>query len=103
MTRTQRIVVCALLACLLLALQGIVSLHATEHVSHQVHHGADAHSTVLCSWMCAAGQVIDGVPATSIIERSPVARIEPLTPRTIPFIAARTVPTRGPPVPFVLY
>ena len=102
MTRIQRILVCALLACALLAIQGIAALHAMEHVSHHANHGADAHRTVLCSWMCAAGQVVDGAPVTSIIERSPVDRIEPPTLRTIPWMAARTVPARGPPAHSVL-
>lgn len=102
MTRTQRILVCALLACSLLVLQGMVSLHAMEHASHHAHHGAAAHNTVLCSWMCAAGQIVDGVPTTSMIERSPVARIEPVTPPIILWIAARTIPARGPPAPFGL-
>ena len=61
MTRTQRIMVSVLLACSLLALQGLVYPHALEHVSHHAHHGADVHSTVLCSWMCAAGQDLDAV------------------------------------------
>ena len=53
--------VSVLLACSLLALQGLVYPHALEHVSHHAHHGADVHSTVLCSWMCAAGQDLDAV------------------------------------------
>ena len=61
MTRTQRIMVSVLLACSLLALQGLVYPHALEHVSHHAHHGADVHSTVLCSWLCAAGQDLDAV------------------------------------------
>lgn len=61
MTRTQRIRVSILLACSLLALQGLVYPHVLEHVSHHAHHGAEVHSTVLCSWMCAAGQDLDTV------------------------------------------
>ena len=61
MTRTQHIVVSVLLACSLLALQGLVYPHALEHVAHHAHHGAGVHSTVLCSWMCAAGQDLETV------------------------------------------
>ncbi|HRC44255.1 MAG TPA: hypothetical protein PLT27_09405 [Nitrospira sp.] len=87
-----------LLACSLLALQGLVYPHALEHVSHHAHHGADAHSTVLCSWMCAAGQDLDtvtglfhaNVPLRGLVDHevSDSLQIESRASRT----------SRGPPV-----
>ena len=61
MTRTRHLAVSLLLACSLLALQGLAYLRVMEHVSQHAHHGADVHSTVLCSWLCAAGQDLDAV------------------------------------------
>lgn len=61
-----------LLACALLALQGVVYPHMLEHLSQHAHHEAGVHGTVVCSWMCAAGQDLEPVPE--------------LVPVTIPFV-----------------
>ena len=45
-----------LLVLSLLAVGGLASAQSISHESHHAHHHKAAHSTVLCTWMCAAGQ-----------------------------------------------
>ena len=49
------------LYCVLLT--GPVYAQTVQHATHHAHHKAATHSTVLCSLMCSAGQVLQ---ATSI-------------------------------------
>lgn len=44
-----------------LFLNGLVYAQTIEHESHHAHHQAATHSSVLCSWMCAAGNMLDAV------------------------------------------
>lgn len=46
-----------------LSLNGLAYAQTVEHEWHHAHHQAATHSSVLCSWMCAAGQMLDGVQA----------------------------------------
>lgn len=64
-----------LVLCLLI-IGGLGSAQAISHESHHAHHQKSTHATVLCAWMCAAGQVLDTVTAPDLIERSPVSRVE---------------------------
>lgn len=58
MTRYSRIaLVLGVLICFVV-MSGVVSSQAAAHSFHHVHHNAATHSTVLCSLMCAAGQVV---------------------------------------------
>jgi hypothetical protein len=90
------------LAICLLGLQALAYPAVIEHASQHVHHGADVHGTVLCTWMCAAGQVIEGVAVTSLPERQPTSRLEQIIPRTPLSVAIRTLSSRGPPADFLL-
>lgn len=56
----QRILAWGLVACLLL-LSGLVYAQTVEHTVHHAHHQAATHGSVLCSWLCAAGQGLEGV------------------------------------------
>ncbi|HEV8539940.1 MAG TPA: hypothetical protein VGQ60_02145 [Nitrospiraceae bacterium] len=56
----QRILTWGLVACLLL-LSGLVYAQTVEHTVHHAHHQAATHGSVLCSWLCAAGQGLEGV------------------------------------------
>ena len=48
-------------ATVLLILSAVLSAQAVGHVSqHSHHHTSATHSTSLCSWYCAAGQVHGG-------------------------------------------
>lgn len=59
MTRPLRtLFILGVLTCFLV-MSGVVSSQAAAHSLHHVHHTAATHSTVLCSLMCAAGQVVN--------------------------------------------
>ncbi len=92
----QRSVAVGLSLCLLL-LSGLVYVQAMEHAAHHAHHQAATHASVLCSWMCAAGQSLEGDVVVVQTNFSPLALADPpvshdpLTP-----VLASPV-TRGPP------
>jgi len=65
-----------LLALCLLTVGGLASAQSISHESHHAHHHKAAHATVLCNWMCAAGQVLDTVTAPALVERSPISDVE---------------------------
>jgi hypothetical protein len=66
-----------LLVFCLLAVGGLASAQSISHETHHARHHKATHSTVLCTWMCAAGQVLDTVTAPMLVERSPISRVEP--------------------------
>src|SRR5207249_2895553 len=71
----QRFLAC-LLVISLLVIGGFASAQALTHESQHAHHQKATHGTVLCSWMCAAGQVLDTSAAPYLIEHSPVAVVD---------------------------
>ena len=87
MTRTRHLAVSLLLACSLLALQGLAYLRVMEHVSQHAHHGADVHGTVLCSWMCGLFEVNVRLSGLVDQEATDSLQTEHRAPRT----------SRGPP------
>ncbi len=99
MTRPSRtVLILGVLTCFLV-MSGVVSSQAASHSLHHAHHNAATHSNILCSLMCAAGQVVNvaepvfDAPLT-ILHALEVSSVHPVT---------LTVPTlrfsRGPPVP----
>ena len=51
--------VAILLAGVLLLLSGLFYPATVPHAIHHAHHQAATHATALCSWLCAAGQVVN--------------------------------------------
>lgn len=50
-----------LLACFLFV-SGTLTVQATTHSPHHTaHHKATTHSNTICSWMCAAGHVLQTI------------------------------------------
>jgi hypothetical protein len=86
-----------LLVLCILSVGGLAQAQAVEHAGHHAHHQAATHGTVLCSWMCAAGAVLDSAVVTFQAELSPIAVI------TLPHFAqpsielCRTSSSRAPP------
>ena len=56
--RFSQVVVVALVGVLLL-LSGLLYPATVPHTLHHAHHQAATHATALCSWLCAAGQVVE--------------------------------------------
>jgi len=81
----------------ILAIGGIAQAQSAEHAGHHAQHQSATHGTVLCSWMCAAGTVLDTEVVLIQSERSSVAAI-PLS-QAIPIFSEllRISPSRAPP------
>lgn len=92
----KRSLACLLVLCVL-AVGGLASAQSLTHDSQHAHHQKSTHSTMLCSWMCAAGQVLDTVVVPDLVERTPVALIEPLDYRFILPASLSLSASRGPP------
>lgn len=70
----QKTLSISLVLCIL-AVGGLAQAQAAEHAGHHAQHQAATHGTPLCSWMCAAGTVLDSDVVLIQAERSPVAVI----------------------------
>jgi hypothetical protein len=84
MTRLSRtFLILGVLACFVV-MSGVVSSQAAAHSLHHLHHNAATHSTILCSLMCAAGQVVSvaepvfDTPLT-ILQALEVSIVHPVT------------------------
>ena len=86
-----------LLALSLLIIGGIASAQSITHHTQHAHHQKSNHGTVLCSWMCAAGQVLDAATTPYLVERSPVALTEPHIVQIISSLFSPPFTSRGPP------
>ena len=58
-----------------LAIGGLAQAQSAEHAGHHAQHQAATHGTVLCSWMCAAGTVLDTEAQLIQTEHGPIALI----------------------------
>jgi len=92
----QRSLAC-LLVVSLLVIGGFASAQSLTHEFQHSHHQKATHGTVLCSWMCAAGQVLDTVAAPALIDRSPVSQTEQHPIPEFPSVFSSIVTSRGPP------
>ena len=73
MTQSFKRSLAGLLVISLLVIGGFASAQALTHESQHSHHQKATHGTVLCSWMCAAGQAGE---ATTILVPSDVIPLE---------------------------
>ncbi|HZS12297.1 MAG TPA: hypothetical protein VFA38_08605 [Nitrospirales bacterium] len=85
------------LALTLLWVGTAVGVQLFDHASHHAQHQSKTHATVLCSWLCAAGQ---GVEAVSLhIDSTPTLLTliapQPVDRHTPP--ALNAFQSRGPP------
>src|SRR5215831_188118 len=92
----RKSIACLLVLCVLVV-GGLASAQALTHESHHAHHQKATHSTVLCSWMCAAGQVLDTAVAPRLVEQASVAHVEQPAFQSVPYVTLEGVTSRGPP------
>jgi hypothetical protein len=86
-----------LLVLCMLVVGGLAQAQSVEHAGHHAQHQAATHGTLLCSWMCAAGTVLDSAVVTFQAELSPIAFIT-LSNSAQPSIeTCRTSSSRAPP------
>lgn len=86
----------SLVLCVL-AVGGLAQAQSVEHVGHHTQHQAATHGTVLCSWMCAAGTVLDTAVVLIQPERSPVAVVSLTYSVQVFSDPPRISPSRAPP------
>ena len=70
---------------------------AAEHGVHHGHHNAATHSTAVCAWMCAAGQVLQGFDFGLYGPSLTLFLDEPSIPSTPDSHFAQTSRSRAPP------
>lgn len=68
-----RKVLSIVLVLCLFAVGGLAQAQSAEHAGHHAQHQAATHGTLLCSWMCAAGTVLDSDVVVIQAERSLIA------------------------------
>lgn len=102
MPRVIKQSVAIVLVLCLLAVGGLASAQSISHESHHAHHHKAAHGTVLCTWMCAAGQAGEAtsVPTPSEIVPYEIVELRFEADRQNTF--SSPVATRGPPLPIAI-
>ena len=93
----HRFLACALVLSMIVV-GGLASAQSLSHETQHAHHQKATHGTVLCSWMCAAGQVLDATGGPNIVERAPIAWVEVSAPEFVKPVSLSTLPSRGPPI-----
>jgi hypothetical protein len=97
MNRTVLKFLSILLVLCVLSVGGLAQAQSVEHAGHHAQHQAATHGTLLCSWMCAAGTVLDTAVITFQAELKPVDLIT-LSHSVQPSVeACRISPSRAPP------
>ncbi|HQV10499.1 MAG TPA: hypothetical protein PKW52_04125 [Nitrospira sp.] len=97
MTRSRKTWLPLVLACAFLALQGFVYPHMLDHLSHHAHHEPGVHGTVVCAWMCAAGQDLESVPQFVPVTISLIALVDDIRVDSTSIESSALWPSRGPP------
>ena len=97
MNHTALKVLSILLILCVLSIGGLAQAQSVEHAGHHAHHQAATHGTVLCSWMCAAGTVLDSAVVMFQAELSPIAFITLFNPAQPSIESCHTSSSRAPP------
>ena len=96
-----RVVAVGLAVCILL-LSAVVYPQVVAHAAHHAHHKAATHASALCTWMCAAGQVLETISVCLQAELGLLTFLNPLLAQKPVGILPATPSTRGPPPLFFL-
>ena len=86
----------------LLAVGGLASAQSISHETHHAHHHKATHGTVLCTWMCAAGQAGEATTVLVPSEVIPYELVELRSRRHLQNTLSSPVATRGPPLLFAI-
>lgn len=86
----------SLVLCVLV-IGGLAHAQSAEHAGHHAKHQAATHGTVLCSWMCAAGTVVDADVVLIEAERNLIALLPIQHSRDSFSAPSRTFSSRAPP------
>ena len=91
-----RVLAVVLVLCVL-SVGGLAQAESVEHAGHHAHHQAATHGTVLCSWMCAAGTVLESPVILLQADRSPIATVAVSRSLDLSIEPCHTAPSRAPP------
>lgn len=96
MVEAKRVTAFVLVLCLL-AVSGAAHGLLVQHELQHAHHKAATHATAVCTWVCSAGQVLEGLTVSFQVTLAPLALAA--VPASDEWVnAARIVaPSRGPP------
>ena len=97
MSQTFRKFISVSLVLCVLAIGGLAQAQAAEHAGHHTQHQTATHGTVLCSWMCAAGTVLDSHVVLIQAERSPIGILPIFDSADSILQLSRIYSSRGPP------
>ncbi|MCP9465754.1 MAG: hypothetical protein NNA25_13300 [Nitrospira sp.] len=101
MSRVGKVLPILLALCLLsvgsLAVGQAVA-HDFYHHNHSAHDQHAAHGTILCSWLCAAGQGWEVTSAPQSGEGVPSSRLESQSEIHSPLVHSIAISSRGPPI-----
>jgi len=97
MNRTALKFLSILLILCVISIGGLAQAQSVEHAGHHAQHQAATHGTLLCSWMCAAGAVLDTAVVMFQAELSPIALVIPSYSAQPSLETCRTSPSRAPP------
>ena len=97
MMHRLRYTVAVLLVLCIIGVSGLAPAQTVLHDKHHAHHHAATHGTALCTWMCAAGQVLDSIVAPTFVEQAPIARAEQPAFQPALSAALESPTSRGPP------
>jgi hypothetical protein len=95
-TFIQRTLAFCLALCIVLV-GGLASAQSVSHESQHAHHQKATHSSILCSWMCAAGQTHDASFSMFEHELNVLDYLEPFEFLFHHEIASTLLSTRAPP------
>ena len=84
-----------------LAVGGLAQAQSAEHAGHHAQHQAATHGTLLCSWMCAAGTILDSDVVLIQVERNPIAVIQLAQSPNPSIQLCQVSSSRGPPSLFL--
>jgi hypothetical protein len=87
-----------LLVLCVLSVGGLAQAQSVEHAGHHAHHQAATHGTVLCSWMCAAGQAGEAATILVPLEVTSYEFVEITSADQVPTIFSVILASRSPPV-----
>ena len=86
-----------LVAVCFLVAGGVLAGLAVEHEVHHAHHNGATHSTAVCAWMCAAGQVLQGYDVGPYGPSLTLFVVDPWSPSTTDALFVRASRSRAPP------
>jgi len=87
-----------LLVLSILVVGGLASAQSVSHDAKHAHHQKATHGTLLCSWMCAAGQAGEATTVLVQSEVVPQDTVEFASADEVRAISSRTLAARAPPV-----